>query len=403
MKKSFEQNHGLAATAAYRQRIRVQFEYPVFFTRDSLAPDNPQLMLAFCSREHDKRHRVFVTVDSGVAAGWPDLSERIRAYFAAHAERLELLGDPFIVPGGEQCKNTPELIEELQSQMQKRGVDRHSFCLCIGGGAVLDAVGYAAATTHRGVRHIRMPTTVLAQDDSGVGVKNAVNAFGAKNFLGTFAPPFAVVNDSDFLRTLDPRDLRAGMAEAVKVALIRDYRFFTWLEAHVAELARFEDGAMATLIRTAAEIHMDHIASGGDPFETGSARPLDFGHWAAHKLEALTGHQVRHGEAVAIGLALDSRYSHEIGELSEPELERICALLEGVGLRLWHPALLHTDAEERLSLLNGLREFREHLGGELTVTLLRGLGRSVEVHSMDTGKVTAALHWLKARDAARCG
>src|SRR5262249_48180532 len=153
---------------------------------------------------------------------------------------------------------------------------------------VLDAVGLVAATSHRGIRLIRVPTTVLAQNDSGVGVKNAVNLKGSKNFIGTFAPPFAVLNDLALIGNLPAREKIAGMAEAVKVALIRDAAFFQWLEQNIDALSLFERPAMAYMIRRCAEIHMRQIAEGGDPFESGSARPLDFGHWSAHKLESLT-------------------------------------------------------------------------------------------------------------------
>ena len=203
-------------------------------------------------------------------------------------ERLHLLAHPEVIAGGEQVKHDPELVTRLQRRLVELGIDRHCYVVAIGGGAFLDMVGFVAATTHRGVRHVRVPTTVLGQNDSGVGVKNGVNAFGVKNLLGTFAPPFAVLNDSSFLRTLHPRDRIAGIAEAVKVALIRDRVFFEWLEAQVDALRACAPEATARMIRRCAELHMRQIAHGGDPFETGSARPLDYGHWSAHKLEALT-------------------------------------------------------------------------------------------------------------------
>jgi 3-dehydroquinate synthase len=259
----------------------------------------------------------------------------------------------------------------------------------------------AAATTHGGGRWVRVPTTVLGQNDSGVGVKNSINAFGVKNFLGTFAPPYAVVNDSAFLTTLSKRDRIAGIAEAVKVALIRDAEFFTWLEHHAAALASFERSAVCTMVRRCAELHLQHIARGGDPFELGSARPLDFGHWAAHKLEALTHHALRHGEAVAIGIAIDSCYSAQRGLLDGRSLERLCALLETMGFRLWDPALEQRTAEHGLVVLRGLDEFREHLGGDLNVTLLEAIGRGVEVHEIEAAEVERALAWLKARDQRR--
>jgi 3-dehydroquinate synthase len=154
---------------------------------------------------------------------------------------------------------------------------------------------------------------------------------------------------------------------------------------------------MATMIRRCAELHMRQIAKGGDPFETGSARPLDFGHWSAHRLEAMTRHHLRHGEAVAIGIALDARYSVTAGLLEAGAEERICALLEHLGFRLWHPALSARDTSGRLLILQGLSEFREHLGGELTVTLLEAIGRGVEVHEMDEARIVEAIAWLESR------
>jgi len=242
---------------------------------------------------------------------------------------------------------------------------------------VLDAAGYAAATAHRGVRLIRVPTTVLAQNDAGVGVKNGVNAFGRKNFLGSFAPPFAVINDFDFLATLQPRDLRSGIAEAIKVALIRDRPFFDSLYTSRAELSRFESSAMERMIIRCAELHLEHIATGGDPFECGSSRPLDFGHWNAHKLEDLTRSELRHGEAVAIGIALDSLYSRHSGSLGDLDLHRILTLLDDLGFTLYHPALSWLDVEK------SLREFQEHLGGELSIPLLAGIGCKIEAHHID--------------------
>ena len=302
--------------AARLQRFSVTFEYPVHFTEGLFVPDNPVLADVLGRREPERRHRCLVFVDDGLLARRPGLAAEITAYAAHHHRRMELVGPPLPVPGGEKIKNELFHVEQMQRVLFEHHIDRHAFVIAIGGGAVLDAVGLVAATTHRGVRLIRVPTTVLAQDDSGVGVKNGVNLYESKNFAGTFAPPFAVLNDLRLLDDLPPREKIAGMAEAVKVALIRDAEFFHWLERHADDLALLDRVAMAYLIRRCAELHMHQIAHGGDPFETGSARPLDFGHWAAHKLEMLTRHHLRHGEAVALGIALDSRYSVLSGLLS---------------------------------------------------------------------------------------
>lgn len=246
---------------------------------------------------------------------------------------------------------------------------------------------------------LRMPSTVLSQNDGGVGVKTGVNAFGVKNLLGTFAPPHAVVNDAALLETLPAREAKAGMAEAVKVGLIRDAAFFEWLESEAAALGRCESEPVETLVRRCARLHLAHIASAGDPFETGSARPLDYGHWAAHKLESLSQHELRHGEAVAIGMALDACYARRVGLLPQAALERILRLLEALGLPRWHPALGLAEAGQP-SILEGLREFGEHLGGSLSVTLLRGIGESVEVSAIDEAVVRLAIDELRERGSS---
>jgi 3-dehydroquinate synthase len=278
-------------------------------------------------------------------------------------------------------------------------IDRHSYVIAIGGGALLDMVGLAAATAHRGVRHIRIPTTTLSQADSGVGVKNGINAFGKKNFIGAFAPPFAVVNDFELLESLSDRDKRAGYVEAVKVALIRDGEFFERIEADARKLAAFEPDAMRRLIHRCAELHLNHISSSGDPFEFGSARPLDFGHWAAHKLEQLSEYKIRHGEAVAVGIALDVLYSRRMGFLDAASAERVLGLLERLGFEIYANELLHMDSEHSIMVLNGLEEFREHLGGELSITLLQGIGRGFEVHEMNAPRVIEAIYELRDRHA----
>src|SRR5215471_1052957 len=376
-------------TETFAQTFSIRYDYPVHFTRDLFDPRNPCLGQVLMPAPLARPRRLAVFIDEGVTLAWPQLAGRIADYAAAHAAAMELVGDIVVIPGGEAIKNQHDCVEAILRDLSARHIDRQSYALAIGGGAVLDAVGFAAAIFHRGVRHIRCPTTVLAQSDSGVGVKNAINAFGLKNLLGTFAPPFAVINDQTFLDVLPARDKRAGMAEAVKVALIRDGAFFDWIEREAAVLAAFEPNALKTLVRRCARLHMRQIACGGDPFESGSARPLDFGHWSAHKLETLTHHTLRHGEAVAIGIALDSRYSVLAGLLPEGEDTHIVRLLEALDLR---------DGSGRRRIIAGIGDFQEHLGGELPVTLLAAIGHGVEVHAMDEELIERAIGWLKRRD-----
>lgn len=380
--------------SAIQRSIQVTWQLRVFFTEDVFAPDNFVLRDALADAAPRK---VLIILEDSLAQALPEMEARIEKYFSAHTANLLLVRPPLLVCGSETAKNSSTLIGEIQSHIDHHHIDRHSYLIAVGGGALLDVVGFAAATAHRGVRHVRIPTTTLSQADSGVGVKNGVNAFGKKNFIGTFAPPFAVINDFKMLATLGPRDKRGGYVEAVKVACIRDLVFFSELERDAEKLVVFEPAAMKHLIRRCAELHLDHIATGGDPFEMGSARPLDFGHWAAHKLEQVSHFQISHSDAVAIGIALDVLYSRNLGLLDEKSAGRILNLLERLGFKLFADELLNADNDNQLTVLSGLEEFREHLGGELTITLLREIGRGVEVHEMNPAKVIEAIHELHGR------
>lgn len=389
-------------SSLYSQTIHTSAHYPIYFTNDAFNPSNPCLLQAVTHAELNRRHRLLAIIDKGVLKARPHLSSSLTGYINHYERHMEMTALPYIVPGGERSKNDPSLPAKLQKRLYQLHMDRQSIVLIVGGGAVLDMAGYAAATTHRGIRVIRLPTTVLAQGDGGLGVKNGINAFGVKNFLGTFAVPFAIVNDAQFIDTLPARHRRAGMAEAVKVALIREAGFFDWLETNTGALSSFAPSALAHLIRHSAEIHLRHIATSGDPFESGSARPLDFGHWAAHKLEILSEYRLHHGEAVSIGVAIDSRYSTEIGLLSEQACGRILSLLDRLRLPSWHRMLDLKGPDGRLKILQGLDDFKEHIGGELAITLLKRIGQATEVGQIDHTVILRALSWLKKRHATRC-
>jgi 3-dehydroquinate synthase len=379
------------------QRVEVTFRYRVLFTEDVFALDNPILAETIASTETDTPTRFLCILEDGVAGARPELVAAIQAYARRYCEFVELVEAPLVVPGGERVKNDPRLVEQVQDAIHGGAICRHSYVVAIGGGALLDMVGYAAATAHRGVRLVRIPTTVLAQCDSGVGVKNSINAFGKKNFLGTFAPPAAVINDTTFLETLSDREWRSGLAEAIKVTLLKDRAAFEELEALAPALAARDMAAMRRVVYRSAQLHLKHIATSGDPFEFGSSRPLDMGHWAAHKLESLSGYRLLHGEAVAIGLALDATYAHQIGLLDDDSWRRIIAVLQAVGLPTYAPELgEHLDEPEHpRCVLRGLVEFREHLGGQLTIMLPLSVGRGKEVHTMDVETVRRCIHMLQ--------
>jgi 3-dehydroquinate synthase len=386
-------------TPSIERTITVPFAHRIYFTRSVFSPQNRLLAELVSRPASGSPPKALVVIDQGVALAFPKLADQVAAYFAHNERPARLVRSPLVIPGGEAAKNDPELVNELHRQIEQHGICRHSYLLAIGGGAVLDAAGFAAATAHRGVRHIRLPTTTLSQADGGVGVKNGINAFGKKNFIGTFSPPYAVINDNDFLVTLPPAEKRAGLIEAIKVALIRDAAFFEEIERLADNLVHFETGAMERVIRRSAELHVRHIAESGDPFEFGSARPLDFGHWSAHKLEQMSRFAISHGMAVALGLALDTLYSHRKGMLSCTATERALTLIQKLGFSIFDPHMQQTDATGNWLLLDGLEEFREHLGGELTITLLSEIGRGVEVHEIDAGLMRESILELARRSS----
>lgn len=388
------------ADKRHRFQIRPEFSHRIFFTEHALAPGNAVLREAILGDEAPTGEpvRVLACFDDGLLSAHPGLAADIRDYLNNAAEPpMELVADPILLPGGEACKNDWSLVESLWQTLAEYPLSRHSRVLVIGGGAVLDLVGFAVATAHRGMRLVRMPTTTLSQGDSGVGVKCGVNRFGQKNWVGAFATPWAVVNDVAFLACQPEGDRRAGLAEALKVALVKSTEFFYWLEEHAAALCALEPTAVRHAVEESARIHADHIASGGDPFEMGEGRPLDFGHWSAHKLEQLSAFRVSHGEAVAVGMVIDLHYAHHTGLLGGEDLRRALTVAEMMGLleilsapdiiRELEAAINSPDAP----LLRGFEEFRLHLGGQLCLCMVTAPGVSRDINVVDSGALKLAL------------
>ena len=247
--------------------------------------------------------KVQTWVDSGVFEFAPQKIDSLRRLLE-NSQSIDFRGLR-VLPGGESSKMSTDTINDIWTSFNDNDLDRRSYVLAIGGGAALDSVGYAAALSHRGIRIIRVPATTLSQADSGVGVKNAINYFGKKNWLGTFHVPWAVVNDYGILDSLSGRDFLCGFSEVLKVFLLKCSDRFKWLCDHAVDINRRDQKVCQEAINHSVLYHLDHITKGGDPFESESARPLDFGHWSAHKLEPLSNFEIRHGEAVAIGVALD--------------------------------------------------------------------------------------------------
>ena len=379
----------------YHQSFMVSFDYPVIFTRDLFNPTNRAFVNAATRLGESQRHRAIVFIDSGVAKHRANLPQQIQQYFEAHPRELELAAPPRVVPGGEAIKQDLKRIDEIIQRFVKLKLCRHSIVVAIGGGAVLDAIGFATALFHRGLRLIRVPTTVLAQNDVAVGVKNAMNFGESKNLVGTFSPPFAVLNDSNFLRTLSDHDWIGGISEAFKVAIIQDADFFKTLCRSAKKLRARDEEAMERLIRRCAELHLEYIRTSGDPFEYGRARPLDFGHWSAHKLESMSGYRISHGHAVAIGIALDSCYAAQKGWLTGKEFQAVCKGLAESGFALWSDELERRLPDGKLEILEGLKNFQEHLGGALYITFPKGIGQKFEVQEVDATRVQECIRRLK--------
>lgn len=381
----------------YDFEIPLTFQHRVVFERDVFG-DESEVLAELLTDPSGRVSRVFVFLEEGLKGVFPDLGKRVKAKIA----RIPGLEDRGLMPlpGGEPCKVDDRVYQKACDAIAGAGIDRHSYVFAIGGGAFLDAIGFAAATVHRGVRLVRFPTTTLSQDDSGVGVKSGINKYGKKNFMGAFAVPYAVVNDFQFLHT-QPEEVRLdGLVEAVKVALVKDGNFFDWIESHLPELLELEKDTLEEAVERSAVLHASHIAEGGDPFESGSSRPLDFGHWAAHKLEQISEFQLSHARAVSIGLALDCLYSVKKQLLSAEDGERVLQVLERMGLPVWSEFYDSRNPDGRREVFAGLEEFREHLGGQLTILLLRRPGVGVEVHEMCEDTLESCIAELRERACA---
>ncbi len=378
----------------FHQRINTDINFDLIFTRDSLNVENPVLSSVLKGSASNK---VMVFIDSGVAKAFPHIIHKISTYLHYYGFSCPLA--PLVYPGGEKVKDGWHYVRDMMDRLLEAHLCRHSFCIAVGGGALLDAAGFAASMVHRGIRLIRMPTTALSQDDSGVGVKNGINYNGVKNIIGAFAAPYAVINDFDFLRTLDARVIGDGVAEAFKVAIIKDSEFFGYLEAYAREIKGCTWPVIEAVVKRAAILHLDHIGKGGDPMERGAARPLDFGHWSAHKLEAMSGYEISHGHGVAVGIALDSVIACMLGYITVTERDRIISALSTAGLPIFTRMLEKRNVRGSLEVLQGIEEFREHLGGSLCITMPKGIGDRIEIYELRHSLVENAIVFLNGLDA----
>ena len=272
-----------------------------------------------------------------------------------------------ILPDGEEFKNL-EVLDSIFDALLLVPCDRKTTMIALGGGVVGDITGFAAACYQRGVPFIQIPTTLLAQVDSSVGGKTAVNHPRGKNMIGAFYQPRCVIADISTLNTLDDRQLSAGLAEVIKYGLIRDLAFFNWLEINIDRLCQRDPDALSEAIRWSCSNKAEIVAE--DELEGGVRALLNLGHTFGHAIEAGMGYgNWLHGEAVATGMLMAADLSHRSGWISRADVTRIAELLKRAGLPVTPPAEL--DVERYLELMMVDKKVHQ---GRIHLVLLKGIG-----------------------------
>lgn len=275
---------------------------------------------------------------------------------------------PIVLPDGESHKNW-ETLNRILDVLLERRCERGTTVIALGGGVIGDLAGFAAAVYQRGVPYVQVPTTLLAQVDSSVGGKTAINHPLGKNMVGAFYQPLAVIADTDTLSTLPARELSAGLAEVIKYGLIRDPAFLDWLEANMGRLVAREPEALAYAIERSCANKAEVVAI--DERESGPRALLNLGHTFGHAIEAGTGYGTwLHGEAVGAGMAVAAKLSQRLGLIGAVDVARIVALLRAAGLPVQAPAL---GLERYLDLMGHDKKVD---GGRIRFVLLKRIGEA---------------------------
>ena len=290
---------------------------------------------------------------------------------------------PIVLPDGEAYKSAQTLNKIYDALLFNR-CERKTPLIALGGGVIGDLTGFAAATYQRGVPFIQIPTTLLAQVDSAVGGKTAVNHPLGKNMIGAFYQPQVVIADMDTLRTLPPRELAAGMAEVIKYGFIRDAEFLDWLEKNIDRLTALEPEALAFAVERSCRNKAEVVA--GDERETGARALLNFGHTFGHAIEAGMGYgSWLHGEAVAAGMVMAARFSEKLGFIGKADVQRVVDILVRAKLPVAAPAL---GAARYLDLMGHDKKVE---GGKIKFILLRKPGVAFICNQYDTAALNAVL------------
>jgi 3-dehydroquinate synthase len=305
---------------------------------------------------------------------------------AAGLEAMGRLAGSKILAAGESSKSFPVLAELCESLLAMQ-LERGDLVLALGGGVIGDLAGFAASILRRGIRYVQLPSTLLAQVDSSVGGKTAINASHGKNLLGTFHQPSLVLADIDLLTTLPARQFRAGYVEAAKYALLADAAYFDWLEANRTSLFRRAPAVLSEAIGVAVAGKAAIVAR--DETEIGERMLLNLGHTFGHALEAWAGYsdKLLHGEAVAIGITLAFELSHELGFSDARSADRVRTHLANAGLPTQIKDIAGNERPDAETLLGLMAQDKKVRAGQLTLILARGIGAAFATRDVGTATV----------------
>jgi 3-dehydroquinate synthase len=371
---------GLGSTGPEIARVPVQLgsrSYEVLIG-PGLLPRSAELIAA-----HVGRQRVAVVTDENVAA-------RHLATVQSGLERDNRLAGTIVLPPGESTKNLAEL-GRVADEVIGMGLERGDLIVALGGGVIGDLVGFAASMVRRGMRFVQIPTTLLAQVDSSVGGKTAINSRHGKNLLGAFHQPSLVIADTDVLSTLPMREMRAGYAEVVKYGLLGDRPFYDWLDTHWRSLFGNDPSILTEAVRRSVAAKAAIVAR--DETETGDRMLLNLGHTFGHALEAWAGYSDRllHGEAVAIGMAQAFRFSESQGLAAPGTADRVEAHLAAAGLPTRVAHIRGSDRPTVDELLRLMAQDKKVKAGRMTFILVRGIGEAFITREVEPGPLKAFL------------
>lgn len=350
--------------------------YPIYIGQGLV--DQPEFL-----KKHIDSRQVMIVTNHVVA---PLYLDRVRQHLAG----LDVA--TVVLPDGESAK-TMDSAMKIFDELLRLKMGRSAHLIALGGGVIGDLTGFVAATYQRGVPFIQIPTTLLAQVDSSVGGKTAVNHPRGKNMIGAFYQPKCVLADMATLETLPDRELKAGLAEVIKYGLIRDPAFFDWIEAHLGRLLARESEALAYAVQRSCLNKAEVVAA--DERESGERATLNLGHTFGHAVETGLGYgEVLHGEAVAIGIGQAADLSRRLGWLNDTAVERILSLLKAAGLPVDPPETLGVE-----DFLEHMAVDKKNLEGQIRLILLESIGRATLPMSVDISQLRATLeHYGRGRD-----